>query len=233
VGGGRRSAFATLRRVSGLSQLLWARRRIALAVPACSLALLALAASSTAATDTNVMIVYRAYQPAQLTVAAGQTVVWRNSGLGPHTVTAANGLFNSGTMQTGATFTYTFSTPGTYSYECLIHPTMKGSVVVLAALPEGASPGAATLHVTLSQKRGPHGKLTLVHVKSSLAGARALLQVQSPSGSSWSTTRRAQLSSSGAATFPLAASVHRRVRVVLQRPAGEMPLVSKTVRPPA
>ena len=219
--------------MSGLSKLSQARPRIAAAALVCSLALLALAASSTAASDTNVLIVYRAYQPSQLTVAAGQTVVWRNSGLGPHTVTAASGAFNSGTMQTGATFSYTFSTPGTYSYECLIHPTMKGTVVVVAALPVGAPPARATVHVTLSQRRGAHGRLTLVHVKSSLPSAKALLQVRSRSGSSWITMRRAQLSSTGTTTFSFAASVQRRVRVVVQRPAGEAPLVSRSLRPPA
>jgi plastocyanin len=211
-----------------------ATTRIALAVTAIAAALLGLAAASTAARDTNVLIVFRAYQPSQLTVLAGQTVTWRNSGLGPHTVTADAGQFDSGTLAAGTTFSYTFSAPGMYLYSCTIHPTMHGSVVVLAGLPPGF-PAAAPLDavlVHLSKRRGPHGSATLVHAQAARPGATALLQLQSPKGT-WATARRAQLSSIGKATFSLSASVHRRLRVVVQGSAGEAPLTSKAVRPPA
>jgi plastocyanin len=206
-----------------------AARRIALATLAGATALLALAVGSTAATDTNVTIVYRAYQPSEVTVLAGQTVLWRNSGLGPHTVTAATGQFNSGTLQGGATFSYTFSTPGVYAYECLVHPTMHGKVDVLAA-PPGASLDAVL--VRLAKKHGAHASTTLVRVRAARPGAEALLQLQSPSGSSWSTKLRARLSTTGATTFSLSAGVNRRLRVVVQ-PAGQAPLISRAVRPPA
>jgi plastocyanin len=216
--------------VKQLSQIA-ATRRIALAAATIAVALLGPATASTASTDTNVSIVFRAYQPAQLTVLAGQTVTWRNSGLGPHTVTADAGQFSSGTLQAGTTFSYTFSTPGTYPYSCTIHPTMHGRIVVLAALPPGFPAGApldaVLLH--LSKKPGPHGSTTLVHALAARPGARALLQVQSPKGS-WTTARRAQLSSAGTATFSLSSTVHRRLRVVVRGPAGEAPLISKTVR---
>jgi plastocyanin len=197
--------------------------------------LLCLASAGTAATETGVQIVYRAYQPAALTVLAGQTVTWRNSGLGPHTVTADAGQFDSGVLQTGGSFSYTFSTPGTFAYSCTIHPTMHGSVTVLAALPPGFPPGAPLNAVSLhlSQKHTAHGGLTLVRVQAARPAAKALLQVQSPGGDSWSTKLRAQLNSAGATTFRLPAGVRRRVRVVVQGPAGEASLISKPVRPPA
>ena len=199
------------------------------------LALLCLAGVGAAATETGVQIVYRAYQPAELTVLAGQTVTWRNSGLGPHTVTADAGQFDSGVLQGGASFSYTFSTPGSYAYSCTIHPTMHGRVTVLAALPPGFPPGASLNAVVLhvSQKHTAHGGLTLVHAQAARPAAKALLQVQSPSGGSWSTRLRSQLSAAGATTFRLPAGVHRRVRVVIQSPAGEASLISKPVRPPA
>jgi plastocyanin len=199
------------------------------------LAMLSLASVGAAATETGVQIVYRAYQPAALTVLAGQTVTWRNSGLGPHTVTADAGQFNSGTLAGGATFSYTFSTPGTYTYSCLIHPTMHGKVVVLAALPAGFPPGAPLNGVVLhlASKHTAHGPLTVVRVQALRPAAKALLQVRSPNGRSWNTRLRAQLSAAGATTFRLAPSVHRRVRVIVQGPAGEAPLVSKPVRPPS
>jgi plastocyanin len=199
------------------------------------LALLCLASAGTAATETGVQIVFRAYQPAELTVLAGQTVTWHNSSLGPHTVTSDAGQFDSGTLQGGGTFSYTFATSGVYTYSCMIHPTMHGEVVVLAALPPGFPSGAPLNAVVLrvSKKHTAHGGLTLVRAQAARPGAKALLQVQSPSGGSWSTKLRAKLSGAGATTFKLAASVRRRVRVVVQGPAGGASLVSKPVRPPA
>lgn len=205
------------------------------AIAAGALSLLVSAGASPAATDAGVQIVYRAYQPAQLTVVAGQTVTWRNSGLGPHTVTSDAGQFDSGALQAGGTFSYTFSAPGTYAYSCTIHPTMHGRVVVLAALPPGFPPGTPldAVLVHLSKKHTAHGNATLVRVQAARPGAMALLQLQSPAGSSFATKLRAQLGAGGVTTFRLAANVHRRLRVIVRGPAGEAPLVSKPVRPPA
>jgi plastocyanin len=195
---------------------------VALAAIASTLALLGLAAASTAATEATVSIVYRAYQPSDLTVVAGQTVIWTNSGLGPHTVTSDAALFDSGRLEAGATFSYTFSTPGTYLYSCTVHPTMHGKVVVLAELPQ-------VVQVHLSKQRGAHGGLTLVHVQAPRPGAKALLQLRF--GSTWSTSRRAQLGSTGRVTFVLRRSVHRRLRVVVQGPGGEPRLISRALQP--
>jgi plastocyanin len=213
-----------------------ARRRLALATSVTALLLvLGLTAASAASTDLSVSIVSRAYQPATLTIAAGQTVTWANRALTPHTVTAVGGQFDSGRIDTGESFSVTFATPGTFAYTCTIHPSMHGTVVVLAASAPGSQPSASpgTVHVSLSRKHGPSGASTLVRVQASRPGAKALLQLQSPNGSSWTTARRAQLSSSGTATFTLSASVHRRLRVVVQGPAGEAPLIGKALRPPA
>ncbi len=209
-----------------------ALRRVALAAMAMAIALFSLAASSTAASDAGVQIVYRAYQPADLTVLAGQAVTWRNSGLGPHTVTADAGQFDSGALQAGATFSYTFSTAGTYSYSCTIHPTMHGKVVVLAGLPPGFPAGTPlnTVLVRLTAGHASRGRVTLVHVQAARPAAKALLQLQSRKGT-FVTTQRAQLSAAGKTTFSLRASVHRRLRVVVQSPAGEAPLTSRALRP--
>jgi plastocyanin len=204
------------------------RGRVLAAALAAALALLAIAAVATSASDTNVLIVYRAYQPAELTVVAGQTVTWRNSGLGPHTVTSDAGLFDSGRINTGETFAYTFTTPGVYAYSCTIHPTMHGKVAVLPAgsPPPGPPP---TVHVSLSEGHGPHGAVTLVHVHVARAGARALLQLQSPSGS-WSTARRARVGPGGVVAFSLGASVHRKLRILVQGPGAAPPLRSRSLR---
>jgi plastocyanin len=72
-----------------------------------------------------------AFSPASLTVSAGSTVTWKNEDPYAHTVTmqGANG-FDSGSLDTGKTFTETFTTPGTYNYVCSIHPSMTGTITV-------------------------------------------------------------------------------------------------------
>jgi plastocyanin len=69
------------------------------------------------------------FSPADLTVTKGTTVVWTNQDTPPHTITSA-GLFDSGNISTGGTFSYTFKEAGTFNYNCTIHPSMKGSVTV-------------------------------------------------------------------------------------------------------
>jgi plastocyanin len=73
-----------------------------------------------------------AFSPQTLTIRAGSTVVWTNRDPAPHTVTADDGTFDSGILQSGATFRQTFLKPGTYRYTCTIHPSMKGVVEVMA-----------------------------------------------------------------------------------------------------
>ena len=73
-----------------------------------------------------------AFAPATLTVKAGGTVTWTNRDEEPHTVAANDGSFHSPGMGTGATFSHTFPTAGTFDYVCSIHPMMHGTVVVTA-----------------------------------------------------------------------------------------------------
>jgi len=65
-------------------------------------------------------------------VKAGTTVTWVNKDDTAHTTTSNNGLWNSGVMAVGTSFSYTFSTPGTYPYHCNIHP-MTGTIVVVSS----------------------------------------------------------------------------------------------------
>jgi len=71
-----------------------------------------------------------AFNPGTLTVPNGTTVTWINNDNVDHTVTTEGGLFNSGPLNNGQNFTYTFTTPGTYNYSCSIHPYMKGIIIV-------------------------------------------------------------------------------------------------------
>jgi amicyanin len=70
------------------------------------------------------------FNPATLTVPVGATVTWTNQDEEPHTVAAKDGSFHSPGMDTHATYSFTFTTPGSYDYICSIHPFMTGTVVV-------------------------------------------------------------------------------------------------------
>ncbi|MGW2253946.1 cupredoxin domain-containing protein [Kitasatospora sp. NPDC001660] len=79
----------------------------------------------------QVTVVNYAFSPSTLTVSAGTTVTWTNNDADAHTVTSSgSGPLNSGTLNQGASYSYTFTTPGTYAYICSIHPFMHGTVVV-------------------------------------------------------------------------------------------------------
>lgn len=72
-----------------------------------------------------------AFAPAEVSVPVGATVVWVNQEEAmPHTATSDDGLWDSGTLDPGERFSFTFEEPGTYTYFCRIHPSMKGTIVV-------------------------------------------------------------------------------------------------------
>jgi plastocyanin len=71
------------------------------------------------------------FDPATLTVKKGTQVVWTNMSDAPHTVTSDNGTFNtSSNLSQNQTFMFTFTTAGTFSYHCDIHPYMKATITV-------------------------------------------------------------------------------------------------------
>jgi plastocyanin len=76
----------------------------------------------------------KAYAPDPLTVVVGvnSTIMWVNNDNAPHTVTANDASFDSGNVAQGQSFTFTFTTPGTYQYHCVYHPWMTGTVIVKA-----------------------------------------------------------------------------------------------------
>lgn len=70
------------------------------------------------------------YSPPSITIHVGDSLTWTNVGSLAHTVTADDGSFDSGSLSSGDTWTFTFNTAGTYSYHCAPHPWMKGTVIV-------------------------------------------------------------------------------------------------------
>jgi plastocyanin len=73
-----------------------------------------------------------AFNPPTIEVAVGTTVTWTNNDTAPHTATQnpSGSGFQSGRLDNGGTYSYTFETAGTFEYFCEFHPNMTGTVVV-------------------------------------------------------------------------------------------------------
>jgi hypothetical protein len=77
----------------------------------------------------DVLIQGHAFNPPEVRVRPGEEVTWTFADREPHTVTADNKSFDSGSRRDGD-FRLRFDQPGTYSYHCAIHPDMRGRVLV-------------------------------------------------------------------------------------------------------
>jgi LPXTG-motif cell wall-anchored protein len=89
--------------------------------------------SAVAAGSGSVTIHDFAFAPGTLTVHVGDRVTWFNQGPSSHSATANDGSFDTGVLSKGTSGSFTFTTPGTFSYHCTPHPFMHGSITVLAA----------------------------------------------------------------------------------------------------
>jgi len=85
-----------------------------------------------APTPVDVEIKNYVYNPAQINVSKGTTVIWTNNDSDAHTVTSDDMVFDSGALSMGATFEWTFNQTGTFKYHCTFHPSMKAEVNVMA-----------------------------------------------------------------------------------------------------
>lgn len=86
--------------------------------------------SENSAAAPDVTIKGFAYNPATLTVKVGTTVKWTNNDSVAHTVTSDTGLFDSGELASGDTYSFTFTQAGTFVYHCAMHPSMVALIIV-------------------------------------------------------------------------------------------------------
>lgn len=89
------------------------------------------APSGEASKSEKVDIVEFTYQPDPVTVQVDGKVIWQNQDTAPHTATADDGSWDTGTIEKGKIGSATFKEAGTFTYFCEIHPTMKGTVEVV------------------------------------------------------------------------------------------------------
>ncbi len=93
----------------------------------------ALLLSVPAQADTvDVSIQSFAFNPDTIEVAFGTTVRWTNLDAVAHTSTSDSAVWDSGNLNQGQDYSFTFDSSGTFPYHCSIHPTMKGEITVRA-----------------------------------------------------------------------------------------------------
>ncbi|MDP3646283.1 MAG: cupredoxin domain-containing protein [bacterium] len=119
--------------------------------------------AASAATQANIQVADSTFTPATLSVPSGTTINWINGGVVPHTVTANNNSFESGSIAPGQSYSVRFDQPGTYQYYCKFHGApgsgMTGIITVTqAAAATGAGGGTGetsygALDITLAGKR--------------------------------------------------------------------------------
>jgi plastocyanin len=62
------------------------------------------------------------FSPADLTVRAGDTIVWVNNDILAHTATARDGAFDSKVIEPGRRWKFVVKQKGTFAYTCSFHP---------------------------------------------------------------------------------------------------------------
>jgi len=76
--------------------------------------------------------------PSPVVITVGGTVTWENTDTAAHTSSSGtpaggpDGVFDSSLIMTGASFSHTFDSAGTFDYFCMVHPWMTGIVTVSA-----------------------------------------------------------------------------------------------------
>ena len=88
---------------------------------------------SVSVSDNTITISKNTFTPADMTVKAGSTVRWVNGDDHPHRIEFVNKAFSSSTylLSSGQSASQKFAHPGTYDYDCMIHPFMKGTITVV------------------------------------------------------------------------------------------------------
>jgi amicyanin len=88
--------------------------------------------SQARAADAEVTIDNFTFSPQTLTIKVGTKVTWTNRDDIPHTVASTIKAFKSPALDTDDSYSFTFTTAGSYEYFCSLHPHMTGTIVVQA-----------------------------------------------------------------------------------------------------
>ncbi len=128
---------------------------------------LAVAAPATAAT-TPVSIKQAGFIPAQVTVAAGDTVTWTNNDTESRQVVADGGQFTSPAIKPGDTYSFRFTRAGTVNYHDQVKTAHKGTISVTTA---------GTRSVTIAATKRTVSLGSAIELSGNITGAREGQQV--------------------------------------------------------
>ena len=70
------------------------------------------------------------FEPAQVSVARGDTVLFSNTDFVPHTATAKDSTWDSKSIDGSKTWSFVANAAGTHDYYCAFHPNMRATMVV-------------------------------------------------------------------------------------------------------
>jgi len=79
------------------------------------------------------------YDNPNITITQGDTITWTNNDAATHTATSDKPLFDTGSLTTGQSASFTFNTAGTFPYHCSIHPFMTATITVLPKTTGGST----------------------------------------------------------------------------------------------
>lgn len=153
------------------------QKRIAAIVLTLGLALLVSAGIALAQSNSSAVTISDfQFTPASVQVAQGTTVNWTNNGPTNHTTTSDTGVWDSGSLAAGKSFSFTFNTPGTFAYHCAIHPSMKGTITVTPAsgASAAASPASAAASPSTVASTSPSPRAATSPSPSAVASPAAL-----------------------------------------------------------
>jgi hypothetical protein len=150
---------------------------------------------------TAVVISGQAFDPAQVTVVAGDTVTWRNTDFVEHDVRAADGSFDSGRLARFGVYAHRFDGVAAAAYLCTIHPFMRAQVDVVGALLYG--PAAGVLAGVPLRMEGR-----------AAAGAPSVMLEREIHDGSWQTVATTASGSDGAFAFVVVPAASSRYRAV-------------------
>ena len=98
--------------------------------------------------NTHIAIMDYVFDPTEQTITAGDSITWQNDGQELHNVVDIGGAWESQALSNGQTYSFTFTTPGTYTYVCSIHSGMLGTIVVVEPMP----PPQKKLYIAIIQR---------------------------------------------------------------------------------
>jgi len=106
------------------------------------------ATTETSALTREVSITNFTFDPAELDVPKGTTVVWVNRDTVPQTV--SGDTFSSGTLSPGQSYSFTFKDEGKFDYYSSFYPQMKGTIMVKS----GENPKTSTTEDSVAPADG-------------------------------------------------------------------------------